>query len=66
MLMGSQVGDDPRSEEYRVLVMAQLQCSVEAETELKYSRAPNCGIKEEEQKCLGDGKLSCGLILEVG
>lgn len=66
MLVGSQVGDDPRSEEYRVLVMAQLQCPVEVETELKNSRAPKCGIKEEKEERLGDGKLSCGLILRVG
>lgn len=39
---------------------------VEVEAELKNSRAPMCGIKEEEEKHLGEGKLSCGFILRVG
>lgn len=39
---------------------------MEVETELKNWRAYKCGIKEEEEKRLGGGQLSYGLILRTG
>lgn len=39
---------------------------VEVETELKNLRVPKCGVKGEEEKHLGEGKLSCGFIRRVG